>query len=190
MSNTEDSAFRQPLGREYATSVLTPEVLLARCGNRPQNRFAPGAVLLEEGRRSGMLYVLESGTVEISKEGETIDVVSDRGSVFGEMSILLNQPHMATVRVAREASCRVIDTPFEFMRAHPDVALHLAALLARRLNAVTNYLIDLRHQSHARSGEIGAADSLLRGILRAQAAAARSQVAFPAVDAQGGPISI
>lgn len=170
--------------------MLTPDVLLARCGNRPQTRFAPGEVILQEGRRAGILFVLEAGTVEISKEGETIDMVSDRGAVFGEMSILLNQPHMATVRVAREVTCRVIDEPHEFMRAQPEVALHIAALLARRLNAVTNYLIDLRHQSHSRSGELGSADSLLRGILRAQAAAARTHVAFPAVDAQGGPLNL
>lgn len=65
---------------------------------RPTQTFEPGAVLLAEGMQSGALCILISGEVEVLKGGFQVNVVSDPGAFFGEMSILLNTPHTATVR--------------------------------------------------------------------------------------------
>jgi CRP/FNR family transcriptional regulator, cyclic AMP receptor protein len=67
------------------------------CQTLPVIGFAPGAVLLGEGTATGRLYVLVEGEVEIVKGDFQINVVSERGAIFGEMSALLGLPHTATV---------------------------------------------------------------------------------------------
>jgi CRP/FNR family cyclic AMP-dependent transcriptional regulator len=148
--------------------VLTFKALLSRCADRPQSTFPPGWVVLEEGKKTGVLYVLESGTVEVSKEGETIDIVSQAGAVFGEVSALLGTPHIATVRVTTESRFRVIADPLRFLEQNSDVALHVAALLARRLTAVTAYLIDIKQQFAGREDHLGMVDKVLHGLLHMQ----------------------
>ena len=55
-------------------------------------------VLLDEGTRSGKLYILIEGEVQILRGDVEVATVSEPGSVFGEMSILLDVPHTASVK--------------------------------------------------------------------------------------------
>ena len=82
-----------------------------------------------EGQRAGVLYFLESGTVEIVKRGHLISTVAQPGAVFGEVSMLLDQAPMATVRAGSEVVCRVVENPREFLEKQPAVALHVATLI-------------------------------------------------------------
>ena len=77
------------------------------CQALPIATFEPGAILIAEGKTSGRLYVL--GAVEILKGDFQINVVSDRGAIFGEMSALLDIPHMATVRAATRCTAHVTE---------------------------------------------------------------------------------
>jgi CRP-like cAMP-binding protein len=155
--------------------------LLALAGNHPQRVFQPGSVLLEEGRRAGVLYVLESGTVEIMKGGVPISTVSHPGAVFGEVSLLLDEAHMATVRVVAESRLRIIDEPMAFLRAHPDAAMHVAMLLARRLSGVTAYMVDLKRQYEERKDHLAMVDEVLANLLHLHARPRREGVARAAV---------
>ncbi len=143
--------------------------LLGLAANHPEQVLPPGSVLLEEGRRAGVLYVLESGTVEIIKGGVAISTVSHPGAVFGEVSVLLDEAHMATVRVTAESRFRVIDDPMEFLRAHPDAAMHVAMLLARRLSGVTAYLVELKRQYEERKDHLAMVDEVLANLLHLHA---------------------
>lgn len=139
--------------------------LAAEC---PRRVFSSGVVLLEEGRRAGVLYFLESGSVEILKRGHLITTVDHRGAVFGEVSVLLEQAPMATVRAGTEVVCRVVEDPQAFLATHPAVALHVATLLARRLNAMTTYLVDLKAQYEGREDHLGMVDEVLDSLLQLQ----------------------
>jgi len=68
-------------------------------------------VLLPEGQTSGHLYVLKSGSIEVLRGEMQVAVVEEPGAVFGEMSVLLNRPHTATVRALTpiEVYARSID---------------------------------------------------------------------------------
>ena len=77
------------------------------CADLPVMTFAPGEVLMAEGETSGRLYVLLDGAVEITKGGFQINLVSDRGAILGEMSVLLDLPHTATVRAVSACSAHV-----------------------------------------------------------------------------------
>src|SRR5215470_10755073 len=102
----------------------------------PQQTFSGGEDVLGEGAHRGVLYILASGSVEIVKAGVQITTVAEPGSIFGEVSILLDAPHMATVRTLEAATFHVADEPLAFLRSNPEVALELARLLARRLHSV------------------------------------------------------
>ena len=127
----------------------TRDSVLELCRNFPVREFEPGAVLLDEGNKSGLLYVLIDGEVEIVKGDFQINVVNDPGAIFGEISVLMDIPHMATVRAL--TSCRVhkVADGDAFLKANPEISYYLALLLARRLYGVSTYLVDLKPSSRA-----------------------------------------
>ena len=117
--------------------------ILELCKAVPTRTFEPGDVLLAEGKTSGLLYILIEGEVEILKGQLQINSVADPGAVFGEMSLLLGIPHMATVRALTRARVHIVEDGEAFLRANKEIAYDLAKLLAQRLQGVTRYLADL-----------------------------------------------
>ena len=71
--------------------------------------FTPGEVILEEGKKGNGLYLLLHGRVQVTKraeeeEGEPIALAElSSGDLFGEMSLLTNQPTNATVTAVEDA---------------------------------------------------------------------------------------
>ena len=72
--------------------------ILDSCQDIPVRTIEAGTILFDEGKQSRTLCVLVDGEVEILKGDFQVNTVSEPGAVFGEMSLLLNSPHMATVR--------------------------------------------------------------------------------------------
>ena len=138
------------------------------CQDLPVATFAPGEVLIAEGASTGRLYVLASGTVEILKGDYQINIVADRGAIFGDMSALLDIPHMATVRALGSCSAHVIEGGEAFLASHQEVAFHLARMLAQRLHGVTSYLVDLKRQFEDQAGHLGMVDEILETLVHEQ----------------------
>jgi CRP/FNR family cyclic AMP-dependent transcriptional regulator len=67
--------------------------------------------------------------VEILKLGHLISTVTQPGAVFGEVSVLLEQPHMATVRAGTEIVVRVVENPQVFLETNPAIAVHVGAVI-------------------------------------------------------------
>jgi CRP-like cAMP-binding protein len=88
--------------------------ILDKCAGVPRREFAAGTVLLSEGETSGRLYVLADGSVEVLRGETQVAVIGEPGSVFGEMSVLLNRPHTATVRGPRRSAPLCSTTPKAF----------------------------------------------------------------------------
>src|SRR5690606_1302521 len=86
---------------------------------------SPGGTLVEAGARSGKLYILKAGDLEVLRDGSSVAGIGEPGSVIGDMSVLLDQPHSATVRSRLGAEVYVVDQPDQFLEAHPAVARHL-----------------------------------------------------------------
>jgi CRP-like cAMP-binding protein len=102
--------------------------------------IAPGMDLIEQGGRTGQLYVLKDGELEVLRDGRHVTTIKTPGSVIGEMSILLDTPQTATVRAVSEVDFYVIDNAIDILRTHPDWLLQIARLLAQRVNATTAQL--------------------------------------------------
>src|SRR4051812_37581742 len=120
---------------------MADTTLLELCKDLPVKTFQPGETVLEEGLTSGRLYVLIDGAVEIAKGEFQINIVSEPGAILGDMSVLLDMPHMATVRALEPARAYVSESGDLFLRSNPKIAYELSKMLAQRLHGVTSYLV-------------------------------------------------
>ncbi|MBI4922393.1 MAG: cyclic nucleotide-binding domain-containing protein [Devosia nanyangense] len=102
--------------------------------------IAPGMALIEQGGRTGQLYVLKDGELEVLRDGRHVTTIRTPGAVIGEMSVLLDLPQTATVRAVSEVDFFVIDNAIDVLKTHPDWLLQIARLLAQRVNATTAQL--------------------------------------------------
>jgi CRP-like cAMP-binding protein len=118
-----------------------------------------------EGQRSGLIYVLASGAVEVLKNGVQINVVSEPGTFFGEVSLLLDEPHTASVRAVEPSTFHVADDAIAFIGARPEIALAIARLLARRLHFVTTYLVDVKRQFEGSGDHLAIVDEVLESLV-------------------------
>jgi CRP/FNR family cyclic AMP-dependent transcriptional regulator len=139
-----------------------------KCAGAPRKHFAPGAILIAEGETSGRLYVLAEGSVEVLRGDTQIAVVTEAGSVLGEMSVLLNRPHTATVRATSPVGVFVFEDAESFLMSHPEIAFLLGKLLAERLNAATTYLVDLKRQFEGHGNHLGMVGEVLETLIHQQ----------------------
>lgn len=120
----------------------------------PITVVGPRGVLVQEGQQTGRLYVLKSGDLEIVRDGSLVASLGEPGAIVGEMSVLLNQPHTATVRSRMGAEVYAIPDPERFLDANPSVARQIASLLAVRLQKTTALLVDMRAQAKEREDHV------------------------------------
>lgn len=142
--------------------------------------FQPGDILLEEGERGSKLFILIDGEIEVTRHDTRVTHVDEPGSIFGEMSVLLDMPHSATVQALSAARAYVVDDALAFLEAHPDVSLHLATLLARRLYYTTSYLVDLQQQAAGRREDLDLVDKILGTLFQKPEPAAKAKKAAEA----------
>jgi CRP-like cAMP-binding protein len=102
--------------------------------------LAAGMTLIEQGGRTGQLYVLKDGQLEVIRDGKHVSTIKTPGAIVGEMSVLLDMPQSASVRAVTNVELYVIDNALEVLHSHPDWLLQIARLLAQRVNATTALL--------------------------------------------------
>jgi CRP/FNR family transcriptional regulator, cyclic AMP receptor protein len=139
--------------------------ILDQCAGAPCQEFAAGTVLLSEGETSGRLFILAEGSFEVLRGDTQVAVVVDPGAVFGEMSVLVNRPHTATVRAKSPVRAFVFDDAESFLKSNPEIAFFLGRLLAERLNAATTYLVDLKRQFAGQGNHLGMVGEVLETLI-------------------------
>jgi CRP/FNR family cyclic AMP-dependent transcriptional regulator len=127
-------------------------------------RFEAGQVVVEQGERTNLLFFLIDGAVEVVKDGVPVATASQPGAVFGELAALLGGNHTATVRTLRPSSFHVVRNPREFLEASPIICLHVCELVARRLDSLNKYLVDVKQQ-FAGDEHFGMVDNLLETLM-------------------------
>lgn len=139
--------------------------LLDRFATKARTSIPANTVLLETGQRSGKLYILIEGQIEISRGGISVTSVSEPGAVLGEMSILLDVPHTADVRAVNDVIVYEFLDAENFMRSDPEITFLVAQLLAQRLNTVTTYLVDLKKQYAGSGNHLGMVSDVLASLV-------------------------
>ena len=129
---------------------LIPDVaaLEERLAGLPVVKYPAREAVLTAGSKTGRLLFLRSGAVEVVKDGVQLANVSAPGSVFGEQAVLLDQTHTADVRTLEQSEFYVADGA-ALLAGNPTVALWIAGILARRLDAANRSLIEVKHQLQA-----------------------------------------
>ncbi len=101
--------------------------------------YAPGDVIIEEGRTGNGVYMITSGKVEVVKgmgtdNPQTVATLG-QGEVFGEMALLDDSPRSASVRAVETTTCMGIDRWLFLaqLRKEPEVAIAMIQVMARRL---------------------------------------------------------
>jgi CRP-like cAMP-binding protein len=135
--------------------------VLAPFRSLPKQQLEKGVLLFREGERSGKLYILVEGSVEVLKEDLRITAIREPGAVFGEMSILLQIPHTATVVVQSPSTFHILESPMPFLHEHPDAMVHVAQILAHRLRSLTQYLLNVKDQFKETEGHLGLVNEVL-----------------------------
>ena len=139
--------------------------ILDYCSGGSRREMPAGTLFIHEGGKTGHLFVLVEGKVEVIKGDSVVAVITEPGAVFGEMSLLLDQPHTATVRTAADSVIVEIDDAASFLREKPEVALLIGRLLAQRLNVATTYLADLMHQYAGHGSHLSMVGELLQSMI-------------------------
>ena len=124
-----------------------------------------GTVVVHEGGRTGHLYVLIEGRLEVIKGDTVVASITEPGAVLGEMSVLLDQPHTATVRAASDSVIYEIDDAASFLGQQPGVALLICRMLAQRLNAANTHLADIKRQYAGHGTHLAMVGDLLQSMI-------------------------
>ncbi len=142
--------------------------ILSYCQGLPERTCGPGEVLLVEKEKEGILYILIEGEIEVLKGDFQIATTSEPGAIFGEMSVLLDIPHTATVRTLTSSRMYVVDRAAAFLQSQTDIAYQLSKLLAQRLYNVTTYLVDIKKQFEDHENHLGMVDEVLETLIHQQ----------------------
>jgi CRP-like cAMP-binding protein len=139
--------------------------ILDYCTGGIQRDVPAGTLVIHEGGRTGHLYVLMEGRLEVVKGDTVVASIAEPGAVFGEMSVLLDQPHTATVRAVSDSTIYEFSDAESLLRDQPAVALLVARLLAQRLNAATSYLADIKRQYAGHGNHLAMVGDLLQSMI-------------------------
>jgi CRP/FNR family transcriptional regulator, cyclic AMP receptor protein len=87
--------------------------------------IAKGTILIREGETNDKVYVLISGSLQITTGDVIIGQFTKTGESFGEMAALLKQKASATVEATKDSQIYVIENMEFFLLKNPDECLHL-----------------------------------------------------------------
>jgi CRP-like cAMP-binding protein len=113
-------------------SMLTQEQAQSVAASVVKRRFRRGELIVEQGRKTNALFILLTGRARVltadSRGREVILAVLQSGDYVGEMSLIDNEPHSATVRAEVQADMLVLGRA-EFARCLPEPASLSYAIL-------------------------------------------------------------
>jgi CRP/FNR family transcriptional regulator, cyclic AMP receptor protein len=147
--------------------------LLDICGDLPRLASPEGSCVVEQGRKIASLFILVDGTVAVERDGVEIAVVKTAGSIFGEVASLLDRPALITARAKVDSVFVVAEDGAAYLAERPDVTIIVARVLAARLDTLSGYLDDVRHQYGHHSDHLGLLHEVLGTLMHDQPAAVR-----------------
>lgn len=123
-----------------------PPDMLTLSQHLPEVAFAAGDTVLREGGEAGAIWVLVSGSLQVRKGDVLVNTITRPGALVGEVSVLLGTAYGATVEAVEPCVLRHAADGQALLSSAPEITRLVAVGLAERLNFVTTYLADLKHQ--------------------------------------------
>jgi len=138
----------------------------------PEIAFARGETIVREGDAAGGIWVLVSGDLQVRKGDVVVNTVSHPGALVGEVSVLLDTVCSATVEAIGPSVLRHAAHGRALLTSDPAITMLVAVGLAMRLDFVTTYLADLKHQYGDAPG-LSMVSDVMRELVHLQAPSAR-----------------
>jgi CRP/FNR family transcriptional regulator, cyclic AMP receptor protein len=104
--------------------------------------YKAGETIITEGDRGKGFYILKEGNLNVQKDGISIATITEPGTIFGEMSDILNEPRTCTI--TSKTDSYVIHIPRDIdgiIASYPSVAKKMILTLAKRLEDTTKNLL-------------------------------------------------
>jgi CRP-like cAMP-binding protein len=146
--------------------------MLTLSAGLPETVFEAGGIVVREGDAGGGMWVLVSGALQVRKGQVLVNRITRPGALVGELSVLLDSAYSATVQASERSVLRYVAHARDMLQQNPRVTLLVAQGLAERLDFVTSYLADLKHQYGDAPG-LSMVPDVLRELAQRQAPAAR-----------------
>ncbi len=103
-----------------------------------QKVFTKGEIISYEGELNFDLYILVEGKIGIYKKNILIREFDKRGTIIGEMSVILKTPRTATIRAVENSTLLVLKSDLDLLiKCNPDVVKKIIRSLAERLKDIT-----------------------------------------------------
>jgi CRP-like cAMP-binding protein len=149
-----DAPVSDDVKRKVAQLATSASILKPHNSPKKKNErvYPVGAIIFAEGEQGNELYIIEKGSVKISKianNQEVVLAILHQGDIFGEMALLEEDKfRSATAEANEECTVLAVDRANfeELTRASPEMVARLTAVLAERLwlkyRRLSNLMID------------------------------------------------
>jgi CRP/FNR family transcriptional regulator, cyclic AMP receptor protein len=134
--------FPELLGRLALFADLPGPELEAIARSGEEVSFGEGEWVIRQGDPQSAVYFIVEGEVAVVIDDEDRRVLP-KGSFFGEVSVLLEEPASASVMTRTPVSCLVVpgSEVQEFLVSHPQVMFRVLKAEARRLRTASEWRI-------------------------------------------------
>lgn len=98
--------------------------------------FAPNSIICKEGDEGNEMYILNSGRIGILIGNEQVAEINEKGTVIGEIALLLGEKRTATLKAIDQVTLSIIkkDNLVEFHKTHEDIFLHMGITLSHGIH--------------------------------------------------------
>ena len=103
-----------------------------------ERTYSPGETIIEESEQDKAVYLLKSGKLGVLKHSRLVAEITNQGALFGEMSVILDQPRSATVKALTPCIVEVYAEGITALaRDNPHIVKIILRVLAERLAETT-----------------------------------------------------
>lgn len=137
---TRGVGFLEDLGRLALFVDLPQDELETIARSADEVSFAEGEWIIRQGDPQSNVYVIVEGEVAVVIDDEDRRVLS-KGSFFGEVAVLLDEPATASIITRTPVSCLVVPGSEiqSFLVSHPVVTYRILKAEARRLKTASEW---------------------------------------------------
>jgi len=119
-------------------------------------KFSEGTTIIKEGDKGGPLYILLNGKCVVIRHDIPLTSIRKKGIIFGEMSMLLDVPHTATVKAQSDVEVIEIGIALDNKLDHyPKITKSIMHTLENSVVQQTDFLYDyVVEEELVESGEL------------------------------------
>lgn len=108
--------------------------------------FPPGSVLCQEGSIGDYMYILESGQLEVYIQNAKVATISEKGTVIGEIAMLLSMPRTATLKAQNTVRVTKVTRDDLKKSSSPQLIQMLLVSLAKKHQANVVHIEDINEK--------------------------------------------